>query len=158
MRTYRAIYNAATGAFRIQILEPSQKKTKRPSKEDYYLGIAEAVSRRSTCMRLQYGAVIVKDGKIISTGYNGAPVGEKNCCDIGACKRTEMGVEHGEKYELCRSVHAEANAIISAARDEMLGATLYLVGMENGKRMQKAEPCAMCARLIKNAGIKEVVG
>ena len=124
----------------------------RPTKTEYYLGIAEAVAKRSTCLRRQYGAVIVKDDEIISTGYNGAPRGEINCCDCGICERARQNVPHGERYELCRSVHAEANAIISARRADMMGATLYLVGLEDGKRID-AQPCDMCRRLINNAGL-----
>lgn len=132
-------------------------KNNRPSKKDYYLEIAKAVARRSTCLRRQYGAVIVKDDQIISTGYNGAARGEENCCDAGECWRQANGIPHGEQYEKCVAVHAEANAILSADRAAMIGATLYLAGFENG-RLIKAEPCAMCARLIKNARIAEVVG
>lgn len=130
----------------------------RPSKTQYYLDIAKAVSERSTCLRRKYGAVIVKDDEIISTGYNGSARGEENCCDKGTCERQMQNVPHGERYELCCSVHAEANAIISAPRNHMIGATLYLYGEEiDGKPIDKPVPCAMCARLIKNAGIKKVV-
>lgn len=124
----------------------------RPDKDQYYLGIAKAVSARSTCMRRQYGAVIVKDDQIIATGYNGAPRGEANCDDNGYCFREATGVPHGEKYELCRAVHAEQNAIIAAPRDKMLGAVLYLWGGENGQKID-AKPCAICEKLIKNAGL-----
>ena len=130
----------------------------RTDKHSYYLGIAEAVLRRSTCIRRKYGAVIVKDDEIISTGYNGAPRGWKNCCDAGYCYREREGIPHGERYEFCRSVHGESNAIISASRRDMIGATLYLAGREaDGSPVQNAEPCAMCKRLIINAGIKEVI-
>lgn len=131
----------------------------RISKTAYYLRIAEAVAKRSTCLRRQYGAVIVKNDEIISTGYNGAPRGETNCCERGECWRTLNNIPHGEKYEACVSVHAEQNAIISAARSEMIGATLYLVGFENGEKMSSADvkPCDICRRLIKNAGILKVV-
>ena len=130
----------------------------RRDKHSYYLGIAEAVLKRSTCIRRKYGAVIVKDDEIISTGYNGAPRGWKNCCDAGYCYREREGIPHGERYEFCRSVHGESNAIISASRRDMIGATLYLAGREaNGSPVQNAEPCAMCKRLIINAGIKEVI-
>ena len=93
----------------------------RVSKENYYLDIAEAVIERATCLRRVYGAIIVKNDEIISTGYNGAPRGRKNCVDIGYCTREAMKVPRGQRYELCRSVHAEANAIISAARRDMVG-------------------------------------
>lgn len=124
----------------------------RPSKNEYYTGIAEAVSKRSTCTRRQYGAVIVKDDQIVSTGYNGSARGAVNCCDVGKCKRAEMDVKPGERYELCEAVHAEQNAIINAGRGKTIGATLYLFGSENGKPI-KAEPCLMCRRMIVNAGI-----
>jgi len=125
----------------------------RPTKDEYYLWIADAVSRRSTCLRRQYGAVIVKDDVIVSTGYNGSARGEENCCDTGKCIRTELGVPHGERYELCCAVHAEANAIIAGKYSDMHGATLYLSGRENGELLTQPEPCAMCKRLIKNAGL-----
>lgn len=127
----------------------------RPTKNEYYLQIAKAVSRRSTCLRRQYGAVIVNNDEIISTGYNGSPRGEENCCDTGICYRVGHAHNDGD-YANCCSVHAEMNAIISASRAEMLGATLYLYGEENGKLIA-AEPCPICSRLINNAGIKEVV-
>lgn len=128
----------------------------RISKYQYYFNIAEAVAARSTCLRRQYGAVIVNGDEIIATGYNGAPRGEANCCDVGACWREENKVPHGERYEACRSVHAEQNAIISAARKDMLGATLFLVGIEDGKEID-AEPCEICRRMLVNAGISYVV-
>ncbi|MBR5804966.1 MAG: dCMP deaminase family protein [Clostridia bacterium] len=129
----------------------------RISKRDYYLSIAAEVSKRSTCLRRQYGAVIVKNDEIVSTGYNGAPRGEDNCCDIGTCWRERNNIPHGEQYEKCVAVHAEQNAIISASRREMLGATLYLAGFENGEPIRNAQPCVICRRLIKNAGIETVI-
>lgn len=129
----------------------------RPTKDEYYLGIAAAVAKRSTCIRRQYGAVIVKDDQIISTGYNGACRGEQNCIDFGECYRDAHNIPHGERYELCKAVHAEQNAILSANRADMIGATLYLAGFENGQQI-KAEPCLMCSRMIKNAHIEKVVG
>ena len=129
----------------------------RISKRDYYLSIAAEVSKRSTCLRRQYGAVIVKNDEIVSTGYNGAPRGEDNCCDIGTCWRERNNIPHGEQYEKCVAVHAEQNAIISASRREMLGATLYLAGFENGEPILNAQPCVICRRLIKNAGIETVI-
>ena len=128
----------------------------RADKTTYYLGIASAIATRSTCLRRQYGAVIVKDDEIISTGYNGAPPGDANCCDVGTCWRIQNNIPHGEQYEKCVAVHAEQNAIISASRRDMLGSTMYLAGMENGKSIQ-AEPCLICSRLIQNAGIAEVI-
>ena len=128
----------------------------RISKQDYYLGIAEAVSKRSTCLRRQYGAVIVNQDEIVATGYNGAPRGQVNCCDVGECWRESNHIPHGEQYEKCLAVHAEQNAIISAPRDKTIGATLYLYGSENGKTIN-AYPCEICQRLIDNAGIICVV-
>lgn len=128
----------------------------RPDKDHYYLSIAQAVAKRSTCLRRQYGAVIVKNDEIIATGYNGAPRGEPNCCDIGQCKRIGHAHNDGD-YADCHSVHAEMNAIISAARSEMIGATLYLSGFQDGKPIN-SEPCPVCMRMIKNAGISYVKG
>ena len=128
-------------------------------KENYYLDIAETVLERSTCLRRQYGAIIVRNDEIVATGYNGAPRGRKNCSDLGYCVREQMRVPRGERYELCRSVHAEQNAIINASRSEMLGATLYLVGLENrtGGYVEAAAPCSLCKRMIINAGIERVI-
>lgn len=127
----------------------------RISKQEYYLALARAVSLRSTCLRRQYGAVIVKDDMIIATGYNGSARGEHNCCDVGECWREINHIPHGERYEACVAVHAEDNAISQAGR-KSIGATLYLAGFENGKPIE-ATPCLMCQRKIKNAGIKEVI-
>ena len=131
---------------------------KRRSKENYYLDIADAALQRSTCLRRKYGAIVVKEDEIVSTGYNGAPRGRVNCSDLGRCTREAMNIPSGERYELCRSVHAEAN-IISAARRDMLGGTLYLVGRTaaDNALVADATPCAMCRRLILNAGIQRVV-
>ena len=131
----------------------------RISKENYYLDIAETVLERATCLRRVYGAIIVKHDEIISTGYNGAPRGRANCSDLGYCSREAMKVPRGERYELCRSVHAEANAIISAARRDTLGSTMYLAGREaaTGELLQHATSCSMCRRMIINAGIDRVV-
>ena len=131
----------------------------RISKENYYLDIAETVLERATCLRRIYGAIIVKNDEIISTGYNGAPRGRKNCVDMGFCTREAMQVPRGQRYELCRSVHAEANAIISASRRDMVGSTLYLVGKDaqTGSLLGDATSCAMCRRQIINAGISKVV-
>ena len=128
----------------------------RISKHEYYVGIAEAVSKRSTCIRRQYGAVIVNNDVIVSTGYNGSARGEINCCDTGKCRREEMQIPSGERYELCEAVHAEQNAIINAGREKTLGATLYLYGEENGKRIDVV-PCLICERMIDNAGIERIV-
>lgn len=131
----------------------------RPNKIDFYLGIADAVSERSTCLRRKYGAIIVNNDEIIAAGYNGAPRGCKNCDNTGRCKREELEVPHGERYELCRSVHAEANAIISAARRDCIGGTLYLAGRDaqTGEVLTDIAPCSMCERLILNAGIAVVI-
>lgn len=131
----------------------------RISKENYYLDIAETVLERATCLRRVYGAIIVKNDEIISTGYNGAPRGRKNCVDMGFCTREAMQVPRGQRYELCRSVHAEANAIISASRRDMVGSTLYLVGRDGrtGQLLGDATSCAMCRRQVINAGISKVV-
>lgn len=132
---------------------------KRKDKENYYLDIAETVMERSTCLRRKYGAIIVLNDEIISTGYNGAPRGRKNCDDLEYCARESMNIPSGERYELCRSVHAEANAIISAARRDMIGATIYLTGIEakTGEHLQGTTPCTMCRRLIINSGVTKVV-
>ena len=131
----------------------------RRDKINYYLDIADTVSRRGTCLRRNYGAIIVKNDEIISTGYVGAPRGRKNCSDLGVCIREKLQVPRGERYELCRSVHAEANAIISADRKSMLGATLYLSGrnVADGKYVEGAMCCSMCKRMIINAGITMVI-
>lgn len=142
------------------------KMEDRISKDEYYLGIALAVSKRSNCLKRRYGCVIVKDDEIIATGYNGSPRGEENCCDIGFCKR--MNIEHNSgDYSLCRSVHAEQNAMISASRKEMIGSVMYLAGEEqaNGlitgtrvwKEVLDCEPCPICKRMIKNAGIQKII-
>ena len=131
----------------------------RISKENYYLDIAETVIGRATCLRRCYGAIIVKNDEIISTGYNGAPRGRRNCVDLGYCTREAMKVPRGERYELCRSVHAEANAIISAARRDMVGGTLYLAGKDaaTGEILSDATSCAMCRRMIINAGLERII-
>ena len=132
---------------------------KRKDKENYYLDIAETVMERSTCMRRKYGAIIVLNDEIIATGYNGAPRGRKNCDDLEYCTRESLKIPSGERYELCRSVHAEANAIISASRRDMIGATLYLTGIEagTGEYIGGTTPCTMCRRFIINSGISKVV-
>lgn len=131
----------------------------RIDKENYYLDIAQTVLERSTCLRRCYGAIIVKNDEIVATGYNGAPRGRKNCVDLGFCTREALGIPSGERYELCRSVHAEANAVLSAARSETLGSVLYLVGKDakTGELLPEATSCSMCRRHIINAGIQRVV-
>lgn len=137
---------------------------KRISKDEYYLGIALAVSRRSTCLKRHYGCVIVKNDEIIATGYNGSPRGEENCCDLGECKRLNVPHNSGD-YSDCHSVHAEQNAMLSASRNEMIGATMYLAGEDmtesnwdndDNTEIVDATPCPICERMIKNAGIISV--
>lgn len=139
-------------------LNRKQKPKRRISKEQYYLNIAQEVSKRGTCLRRNFGAVIVKEDQIIATGYSGAPRGTANCIDIGKCLRQELKVPKGKRYELCRGVHAEQNAIIHASRLDMLDAALYLVGLdvETDSFVGDSEPCLMCKRIIINAGIKWV--
>ncbi len=131
----------------------------RKDKINYYLDIAASVSERSTCLRRHYGCVIVKNDEIISTGYNGAPRGRKNCDDLGFCYREQMDIPRGERYELCRSVHAEQNAIISASRNELIDADLYMVGInaKTGEIEPKSTSCMMCKRVVINSGIKRVI-
>ena len=131
----------------------------RRDKVNYYLDLADVVAKRGTCLRRRFGAVIVKNDEVVSTGYAGAPRGRKNCSDLGFCLREKLRVPRGERYELCRSVHAEANAIISAGRSEMLGGTLYLSGREadTEEYVKDACCCSMCKRMVINAGIENVV-
>ena len=133
--------------------------SKRVSKINYYLDIAQTVAERSTCLRKNYGAIIVKNDVIISTGYNGAPRGRKNCSDLGYCMREKLGIPRGERYEMCRAVHAEANAIIAAPRAEMLGSTLYMacISPKTGEIEGGVCSCAMCKRMVINAGIEKVI-
>lgn len=133
--------------------------SQRISKENYYLDIAQTVAERSTCIRRKFGSIIVKNDVILSTGYNGAPRGRKNCNDLGNCVRNELHIPRGERYELCRSVHSEANAIINASREQMLGATLYMACLNPADDSLYAGTCncAMCKRLILNAGIEKVL-
>ncbi len=132
---------------------------KRRDKHNYYLDIAETVMKRGTCLRRNYGSIIVKNDEILSTGYVGAPRGRANCIDLGYCMRDKLQIPRGERYEMCRSVHSEVNAIISAARRDMIGSTLYLVGREvkTDSYILKANSCAMCKRVIINAGIATVI-
>ena len=131
----------------------------RMDKNNYYLDIADAVLQRSTCLRKKYGAIIVRNDEIISTGYNGAPRGRKNCSDLNYCEREALSIPSGQRYELCRSVHAEANAIISASRRDMIGSTLYLVGRDSKTNdlLPSTTSCAMCRRQVINAGIDRVI-
>ncbi len=129
----------------------------RPEWTDYFLDIAKAVGRRSTCLRRQYGAIIVKDHIIISTGYNGAPRGESNCIDTGICERERCNVPKGERYELCVAVHAEQNAIINADPVKMQGATIYIVGYNSDGTLASGQPCLLCRRMLCNAMIEKVI-
>ena len=131
----------------------------RVSKHNYYLDIAQTVAERSTCLRKKYGAIIVKNDTIVSTGYNGAPRGRKNCTDIGVCMRDKLNIPRGERYEMCRSVHSEANAIIAASREQMLGATLYMACVDAKTGELVCDTCSfmMCKRLVINAGIETVI-
>ena len=131
----------------------------RRDKINYYLDIAETVTERGTCIRRNYGAIIVKNDCIVSTGYNGSPRGRKNCSDIQFCMRDKLNIPRGERYEMCRSIHAEANAIISASREEMIGSTLYMscLDAKTGELVPETSSCAMCKRQVINAGIEKVV-
>ncbi len=138
------------------------KEAKRVSKNRYYLNIAEEVSKRATCMSAHFGCIIVKDDQIISTGYNGAPRGTKDCYEIGNCLRRKLGVKSGTQYEMCRSVHAEQNAIINAARAgvSLLGGTMYLFGRrvwDGADQLLEAYPCFICKKMILNAGIDRMI-
>jgi dCMP deaminase len=126
----------------------------RLSKDDYYIGIARAVAARGTCIRRNFGAVIVNNDQIVGTGYTGSPRGSVNCCDKGTCKRNDVGAAPGERYELCESVHAEMNAVINTGRERCKGATIYIVGIdaETGEDVSR-EPCELCERVLLNAGL-----
>ncbi len=131
----------------------------RVSKDNYYLDIAQTVAERGTCLRRLFGAIIVKNDTIVSTGYAGAPRGRKNCCDLNFCYREKLNIPRGERYELCRSVHAEANAIIAASREQALGSTLYLACIDPKTKeiLGGTTCCSMCKRMVINAGIEKVV-
>ncbi len=129
----------------------------RPDWDDYFIEIAKVVSSRSTCLRRKYGAVIVNDRVMISSGYNGSPRGTVNCIDTGTCTRKELNIPSGERYELCEAVHAEQNAIINAPPERMKGATIYIAGFEEDGSYAAGKPCKLCDRMIRNAQIREVV-
>ena len=129
----------------------------RPDWNEYFFDIAKAVGRRATCLRRRYGAIIVKDNIIISTGYNGAPRGEANCIDTGVCERERLHVKKGEHYELCVAVHAEQNAIINADPNKMKGATAYIIGFNADNTLASGKPCLLCRRMLRNAMLKKVV-
>jgi dCMP deaminase len=134
-----------------------QHKRLRPNWDEYFIGIAKAVSTRATCLRRKYGAVITKDNIIVSTGYNGAPSGMKDCLEVGKCTRKELQIPHGERYELCHSIHAEANAIIRASVDELRDSTIYISGTDDDNNECSSEPCVMCKRMMLNSRIARVV-
>lgn len=129
----------------------------RPDWDDYFIEIAKVVSSRSTCLRRKYGAVIVKDNVIISTGYNGAPRGDNNCIDSGVCERQARNVPAGERYELCVAVHAEQNAIVNGPPERMKDSTIYIAGFEEDSTTANGHPCLLCRRMIKNAQIAQVI-
>jgi len=131
----------------------------RGDKINYYLDIAEVTASRSTCLRRKFGCIIVKNDEIIATGYNGAPRGRKHCDDLDKCMREELDIPRGERYEICRSVHAEANAIVSVARRDTIGGTIYMacINKVTGELEPNTTSCLMCKRLVINAGIKEVI-
>lgn len=133
-------------------------KGKRISKTDTYLNCAESFAYRSTCLKRKYGAVIVKDDAVISTGYNGSPRGFENCCDIGTCPRMRRNMHQGEGYEMCRAIHAEANALLNCSREQTIGADLYLTSINpDDNSIHRAKPCPLCARTIIQAGINNVI-
>ena len=140
-------------------LAKAVRKMERISKTNYYLDIAQTVATRGTCIRRRFGAIIVKNDIIVSTGYAGAPRGRKNCSDIGSCMREKLGIPRGERYEMCRSVHAEQNAIIAASRESMLGAVLYLacISYPDETLVSGTCCCQMCKKMIINAGISKVI-
>jgi len=130
----------------------------RPTKEEYYLDLASVILKRGTCLRRNYGAVIVNNDQIVGTGYTGSPRGEKNCCELEICEREQLHIPSGERYELCKSVHAEMNAILSAGRERTIGATIYVVGKDiKTNEIISTRPCLLCNRIIKNAGIEYIV-
>ena len=134
--------------------------TTRLGKDEYYVNIAHAVSERSTCLRRRYGVVIVNNDEIIATGYNGNPRGMKNCCEIGVCSKEDVNHNSSpDSYNICRSVHAEMNALISASRSDTIGATLYIYGFDVDEQLvlDNPVPCPICLRMIQNAGIARIV-
>lgn len=132
----------------------------RPTKDQYYLNIAKEVAERATCFRMKFGAIIVRDDQIIATGYVGAPRKTKDCFERGNCFREERNIPHGQRYELCRSVHAEQNAIINAARAgvSLLDGDMFLYAEDKKEgKIADAIPCFICKKMIINAGLKRVV-
>lgn len=139
-------------------------KYNRPSKDEYYLDLARSVCRRSTCTKVEMGAVIIHDDQVVATGYCGSPRGTKSSLEHGFCLRKQLGIPSGQRYEMCRSVHAEQNAIINAARSgtSLLGGDMYIYGRiredheENGKALD-AFPCFICKKMLINCGLKRVI-
>jgi len=136
---------------------PRKKQHLRPGWDDYFINIAKAVSSRATCLRRRYGAVVTKNNIIVSTGYNGAAAGVIDCLEVGKCTRMELKIPHGQRYELCHSVHAEANAIIRASADELKSSTIYISGEDSDGTECNSAPCMMCKRMILNARVSRVV-
>nr|MCK4930121.1 dCMP deaminase family protein [Nanoarchaeota archaeon] len=139
------------------------KPSTRPEKDRYYLNIAKEVAERTTCMSVKIGAIIVRDDQIIATGYIGTPRKTSDCLERGKCLRRELKILSGHRYELCRSVHAEMNAIINAARAgvSLLGGDMYTHGTKIYQGQNKPfnmAPCFICKKMILNAGIKRVIG
>lgn len=144
-------------AWSVETVDSQNAAKMRPDWDNYFIEIAKVVSSRSTCLRRKYGALIVKDRVIISTGYNGSPRGAPNCIDTLKCKRLELDIPSGERYELCEAVHAEQNAIINGEPHRMKDATIYIAGFEEDGRLADASPCLLCQRMIRNAQIRETV-
>ncbi len=135
----------------------TSKGNERVSKIDTYLNCAEVFAYRSTCIKRKYGAVIVKNDVVISTGYNSYPRGKENCCDKGECPRMALNLHQGEGYAMCKAVHAEANALLNCSREQTVDADLYLTGINpKDSSIHIAKPCPLCARMIIQAGIKNV--
>ncbi len=139
----------------------STSEYNRPSKDQYYLDLAKSVCRRGTCTKVEIGAVIIRDDQVVATGYCGAPRGTKSSIDHGFCLRKQLGIPSGHRYEICRSVHAEQNAIINAARSgtSLLGGDMYIYGHIQGEGGQilDAFPCFICKKMLINCGLKRVI-
>lgn len=155
---YKIHDSIKTDADKRKFIADHREEVKNVMRDMYYLHIAQDVLSRSTCLRRNYGAVIVKDDRIVSCGYNGAPAGETNCSDLNYCARQAMGVPSGQRYELCVACHAEENSIINASKEEMKGATIYIAGVNFDGTPANPQPCLMCRKMIKNSGIIRVVG
>jgi len=141
----------------IGVKDLENRISQRPTWHEYFIEIAQIVAKRSTCLRRTYGAIIVKDKIIISTGFNGSARGEVNCVDSGKCIRKELNIPSGERYELCAAVHAEQNAIINGDPSRMKGAAIYIAGLNADGSLASGEPCRLCRRMIKNAMLAEII-